>query len=173
MQLGPLSCLTKLGAKCSELEQKFISRSCIESFRNEHTRSSPLDPKLMFFCISYHLHAFGTIKLPYETRGKMFRTSAKVHATKLHRIISQRTHPIHPIGPQTHVLVRSVPFWCIWNHLVALRNSLQNGPNKCKSLCHEVASEFFATKAPGPPPFNPKLIFWCISYHLGVFGAVW
>src|SRR6185437_1765956 len=69
------------------------------NFHNEHTRSTPLDPKLMFGCISYRLRAFGTDKLPYETRGKTFQTSAKVHATKLHRIISQRTHSIRPIGP--------------------------------------------------------------------------
>src|SRR6185312_7404435 len=73
----------------------------------------------------------------------------------------------------TDILVHFVPFGCIRDRLVALRNSVQNGPNKCKSSCHEVASEFFATKAPGPPPFNPKLMFWCISYHLGAFGTVW
>ena len=31
--------------------------------------------------------------------------------------------------------------------MVVLRNSLQNGPNYCKSSCHEVASEFFAKNA--------------------------
>ena len=59
----------------------------------------PIDPQLMFWCVSYHFGAFGTVWLPYETRCKMGRTSAKVHATKLHRNFSQRTHPIHPIGP--------------------------------------------------------------------------
>ena len=56
--------------------------------------------------------------------------------------------------------------------LVALRNSVQNGPNKCKSSCHEVASEFFATNAPDPPPLDPKLTFWCISNYLGAFRTV-
>ena len=72
VHLGQLSCLTKLGAKRSELVQKFVPRSCDESFRNECTRSTPLDPKLMFWFVLYHLRAFGTVKLPYETRGKMF-----------------------------------------------------------------------------------------------------
>jgi len=47
-----------------------------------------------------------------------------------------------------------VAFRTIWVHLGpfgCLRNSVQIEPNKCKSLCHEVASEFFATKAPDPP----------------------
>ena len=99
VHLRPFGCLTKLGAKRFELVQKFVPRSRIGIFRNKHTRSTPLHPKLMFWCISYRFRAFGTVKLPYETRGKTFRTSAKVHATKLHRIISQRTHPNHNIGP--------------------------------------------------------------------------
>ena len=47
MHLGPLSCLTKLGAKRSELVQKFVPRSCVEIFRYERTRSTTLAPKLM------------------------------------------------------------------------------------------------------------------------------
>ena len=69
------------------------------NFHNERTRSTLLDPKLMFWCVSYYLGAFGTVWLPYETRCKTGRTSAKVCATNLCRNFSQRTHPIHPIGP--------------------------------------------------------------------------
>ena len=72
VHLGLLSCLMKLGAKRSELVQKFVPRSCVESFRNERTRSTPLDPKLMFWFVLYRLHAFGTVRLPYKTRGKTF-----------------------------------------------------------------------------------------------------
>ena len=46
--LGPFGCLTKLGAKRAEVVQKFVPRSRIGIFRNESTRSAPLDPKLMF-----------------------------------------------------------------------------------------------------------------------------
>ena len=88
----------KTGAKRSELVQKFMPRSCVESFRNESTQSTPLDPKLMFCCVLYHFHAFGTIWLPYETRCKTGRASAKVRATKSRRNLSQRTHPILPVG---------------------------------------------------------------------------
>ena len=133
----------------AELLQKFVPRSRVGIFRNERTRSTPLDPKHMFWCVSYHLRAFGTVvRLPYETRGKTFQTSAKVRATKSHRSFSRRTQPIHPIG--SHVLVGFIPFGCIWDRLAALRNSVQNGPNYCKSSCHEVASIFFDTNAPDP-----------------------
>ena len=119
----------KLGAKRAELVQKLVPRSHNGIFRNECTQSAPLDPKLMFWCNSYYLCAFGTIWLPYETRCKTGRTSAKVRATKSRRNVSQRMHPIHPIGPKTDVLVCFVLFGCIRDRLVALRYSVQNGPN--------------------------------------------
>ena len=92
-------CLTKLGAKHAQLVQKFMPRSRVGLFRNERTRSTPLEPKLTFWCFSYYLRAFGTAWLPYEFRCKMGRTSAKFRATKSHWTFSQRMHPIHPIGP--------------------------------------------------------------------------
>jgi len=65
MHLGPLGCPTKLGAKRAELVQKFVPQSRIGVFRKESTRTTPLDRKLMFWCVSYHLGAFGTLRLPY------------------------------------------------------------------------------------------------------------
>ena len=61
VHLGPFGCLTKLGAKWGELVQKFMPRSRIGIFRNERIRSTPLDPKLMFWCDSYSLGAFWTV----------------------------------------------------------------------------------------------------------------
>ena len=49
VHLEPLGCLTKLRAIRAELVQKFVPRSRIGIFRNESTRSTPLDPKLPFF----------------------------------------------------------------------------------------------------------------------------
>ena len=52
---------TKLGAKQVELVQlmqKFVPWSRIRIFRDERTQSTPLDPKLMFVCVSYCLGAF-------------------------------------------------------------------------------------------------------------------
>src|SRR6185437_8699818 len=118
----PLGCLTKLGAKRAELVQKFVPRSRVGFFRNEHTRSTPLDPKLTFWFVLFYLGAFGTIWLPNKTRCKTGRTSAKVRGTKSYRNFSQRMHPIHPIGPKTDILGRFVLFGCIRDRLVAIRN---------------------------------------------------
>src|SRR4026207_2569136 len=117
----------KLGAKRAELVQKFVPRSRVGIFCNERTRSTPFDPTLTFSCVWCYLVGFGTVWLPHETRCKTGRTSAKVRATKSRRNFSQRTHPIHPIGPYTDVLVHFVLFECTRDHLVALRNSAENG----------------------------------------------
>ena len=117
MHFGPFGCLTKLGAKRAELVQKFMPRSRVGIFRNERTRSTPLDPKLTFWCVSYYLGAFRIIWLPYETWSKTGRTSAKVRAQSRVRI--------------------------------------------------------FRKERTRSTPLDPKLTFWCISFHLGTFGAVW
>ena len=48
MYSGLFGCLTKLGGKQAELVQKFVPRNRVGIFPNERTRSTPLDPKLMF-----------------------------------------------------------------------------------------------------------------------------
>ena len=93
---GTVCCLTKLGAKRVELVQKFMLGSCFRIFHNEHTRSTPLDPKLMFSCILYYLGLFGTIVC------------------------------LMKLGAKWAELVQKVRF-------------------------HEVASKFFTTNAPDPP----------------------
>ena len=56
-----------LGAKQAELVQKFVPRSRVRMFRNKRTDPAPLDPKLMFLCLSYYLGAFGIVWLCYST----------------------------------------------------------------------------------------------------------
>ena len=94
-----LVALKKLEAKWAKLVQKFVSRRHFGIFRNECNRSTPLEPKLMFWHFSYYFDAFGTVWLAHKTRWKTGRTNAKVRATKSRQNFSQRTHPIHPIGP--------------------------------------------------------------------------
>jgi len=88
VHLGPFGCLTKLSAKRAELVQKFVPRSRVGIFHNERAQCTPLDPKLMFWCVLYHLGAFGAVWLPYESRCETGRTSTKVRATKSHRNFS-------------------------------------------------------------------------------------
>ena len=55
---GSFGCLSKLSAKRAELVQYFMPRSRVGIFRNELTRSSPLDHKLK---ILVHLGPFGCL----------------------------------------------------------------------------------------------------------------
>ena len=124
MHSGPFGCLTKLGAKWAELVQNFVLRIRFEIFRNERIRSSPLVPKP--WCVSYYLGAFRTVSLPYETRCKTGRTSAKVRATKSGRNFSQRTHLIHPLH-------RKLMFWCVSYYLHAFGTVWLPYETRCKT----------------------------------------
>ena len=53
--LGAFCCDSKLGAKLAELVQliqKFVPQSRVWCFHNERTQSTPLDPRLIFCCLS-------------------------------------------------------------------------------------------------------------------------
>ena len=68
----------KTQCKRAKLVQKFMPRSRVGIFHDECTWSTPLDPNLIFWCLSYYLGAFCTVWLPYESWCKTGRTSAKV-----------------------------------------------------------------------------------------------
>ena len=153
MRFVPIGCIRGCWAK---LVQKFVPRSRVGFFRNEHTRYSPLDTKITFWCVSYYLGAFRTICLPYDTRCKMGRTSAKVRATKSRRNFFT-TNPPDP--PHWTLNWRFGAFRIIWVHLGPFCCLTQLGAKRAESSCHEVVSEFFATDAPDPPPLDSKLTF--------------
>ena len=60
---------TKLAAKHAklvQLMQSFVPRSRVGILRNVSSRSTALDPKLMFWWVSFRLGAFGTVSLLHE-----------------------------------------------------------------------------------------------------------
>ena len=89
-------------AKLVQLMPKFVPRCLVRIFCNEHSRSTALDPKLMFFCVSFRSRAFGTILLLHETCCKTRQTgaiNAKVRASMSYENFSQQALPIHTTGP--------------------------------------------------------------------------
>ena len=55
VHLGSFCNCMKLGAKQCKLVQlmyKLVPRSHVGIFRNDRTQSTPLDPKLMFWCVA-------------------------------------------------------------------------------------------------------------------------
>ena len=97
--LGPFGCLTKLGVKRDELVQKFVQRCRVRIYRNEHIRSTPLDRKLMFWCVSYYLGAFGTVgclkKLGLK-RAELVQKFVPRRRVGIFRNESARSTPIGP-----------------------------------------------------------------------------
>ena len=64
VHLGSFRNSMKLDAKQGELVQlmqKFVPQSHVGIFCNEHTQSAPLDPKLMFWCVTKCWDVFGII----------------------------------------------------------------------------------------------------------------
>ena len=64
--------------KWAELVQNFVPRGRVGIFRNERTRSTPLDPKLKFWCVSYYLGAFGTVWLLTKRGAKQAELVQKI-----------------------------------------------------------------------------------------------
>ena len=126
MHLGPFGCITKLGAKRAELVQKFVPRSRIGIFRNERTRSIPVDAKLMFWCVLFYLGALRTIWVRYETRWKTGRTSAKVRARSRVGIFRNECTRSNPLDPK-------LMFWCVLFYLGALRTVWLRYETRCKT----------------------------------------
>jgi len=124
---GIVCCITTLSSKRAKLVQNFVPRSRVRIFRNERTRSTPLDSKLTFWCVSYYSGAFGTLWLPYKTQCKTGRSGANVRAMKSCRNFSQRTDPIHPFGRLPHVSVCFVLFGCIWDSLLCYNTKFKTG----------------------------------------------
>ena len=122
VHLEPFRYCTKLGAKWAnlvQLMQEFVPQSLIRISRNGRSRSTQLDPKLMFSCVSFCLGAFGTIMLLHKLDAKH---------SKLVQLVQK-------FVPRCHI---------------------RNFRNECSRSTL----------------LEPKLMFWCDSFHLGAFGTV-
>ena len=123
VHLGPFRYCMKLGAKWAELVQlmqKFMPRSRVRIFRNECTRSTPLDPKLLFCSIVYGCIWDRSIALRYSVEnGTNCCNKCK---SSSHKVALEffATNPPNPL----HVLVHFIVFGCTWDHFVTAWNSV-------------------------------------------------
>ena len=159
MHSGPFGCLTKLGAKHAELVQKLVPRSHIRIFLNERSRSNPLDPKLMFWCVLYHLGAFGTVWLPYETRWKTGRTSAKgISRNRVAIFPNERTRST-PLDPK---LTFCCIFHTIWVHSGSFGCLMKLGAKRAELVqifVPRIRVRIFRNERTRSTPFDYKTIF--------------
>ena len=167
---GSFGCHTKLVAKQAELVQKFVPQSCVGFFRNECTRSTPLDPKLKFLCV-----------LSYLVHSGPFGCHTKLGAKRAELV--QKFVPRSRVGFFRNERTRSTPcdpnltFWCvrtIWVH-----SGLFGCLTKLGSKRAELVQKFvprsrvriFHNERTRSTLLDPKLTFLCVSYYLGAFGT--
>ena len=177
MRFSPFGCIleqfcycTKLGAKRAklvQLMQKFVQQFLVRLFWNERSRSTPLDPKLMLWYVSFCLGAFGTVSLLHKTCCKTRQTgaiNAKFRPRCLVRIFGNE-------HSQSTLLDPKLMFWCVSFHSDVVWTVSLLHKTWCKSaklvqlmqmFMHDVVLEFFATNASDP-------LHWSLNSCFGAF----
>ena len=128
VQLGPLCCLTKLGAKRAELVQKFVPQSRIGIFATNASYAPHWTLNLCFgvFATNWvHSGPFGCLRKLGAKRAELVQKFVPRSRVGIFRNERTRTTPL---DPKLNFLVHFVLSWCHRDCLVALRNSVENGP---------------------------------------------
>src|SRR6185369_13130214 len=80
---------------------------------------------------------------------------------------------------QSTTLYRKLTFWCISYYLGAFGTVWLPNETRCKTcrasakVCATKLRRNFLQRTHPIHPIGPKLMFWCVSYNLGAFRAVW
>ena len=97
---GPFGCLKKLSGKRAELGQRFVPRSRFAMFRNERTRPTLSDPKIMFWV---HLGSFGCLTELGVKRVELLPKFVPRSRIVISRNARTRSTPLDP----------KLMFWCV------------------------------------------------------------
>ena len=92
----------ELGSKRSELGQKFVPRSRVGVYGDERTQSTPLEPKLMFWFVLYHLGPLGFLTKLGVKRSELVQKFVPRSRVGIFR--NERTRPT--------TLDPKLTFWC-------------------------------------------------------------
>ena len=174
VHFGPFRYCTKLGAKrvkLVQLMQKFVQRCLVRIFRNEHSWSTPLDPKLIFWCVSFRLGAFGTVSLLHETQCKwanlvqLMQEFVPQSLVRISRNRSTRSTQLYP-----KLMFSSVSFRLGAFGTIMLLHKLDAKRAKMVQLMQKFVPRclvwIFRNECSRSTPFDPKLRFWCVSFCL-------
>ena len=146
-----------------------MPRSRVGIFRNQHTRSTPLDPKLMFWCVSYNFGAFWTVWLLTKLGAKWAELVQKfVPQSHVGIFRNERTRST-PLDP-------NLMFWCVSYHLGPFSCLTKLGAKRAELVQNFVPRSrigIFRNERTRSTPLYPNLMFWCISHNFGALGTVW
>ena len=169
---GTVCCVTTLSSKQAKLVQKFMPRSRIRIFRNEGTRSTPLDSKLIFSCISYYLGAFGTVCCVTTLSSKRAKLVQKiVPRSRVGIFRNERT--------RSTLLDSKLMFCCVSYYLDAFGTvcCVTTLSSKRAKLVQKFVPRcrvgIFHNERTRSTLWDSKLMFWCVLYYLAAFGTVW
>ena len=154
--------------------QKFVQQCLVRIFHNEHSRSTPLDPKLFFWCVSFRLGAFGTISLLHETRCKRANLVQLMHEfvpqslVRISRNQCSRSTQLDPKLMFSCVSFRLGAFgtFMLLHKLDAKLAKLVQLMQKFMPWC---LVRIFCNERSRSTPLDPKLMFGCVSPRSGAF----
>src|SRR6185369_16537804 len=121
VHLEPFCYCTKLAAKHAklvQLMQKFRPRCLVRIVCNERSRSTILDPKLMFWCVSFRSGAFWTVSLLHETwckSAKLVQLMQKFMPQCRSRIFRNECSRSTPLDPKLMFCFVSFRLGAFWN----------------------------------------------------------
>jgi hypothetical protein len=157
--------------------QKFVQRCLVRIFRNERSRSTPLDPKLIFWCVYFCLGAFGTVSLLHETRckwAKMVQLMQEFMPQSLVRISRNRRSRSRQFNPK--ILFSCISFRLGAFGTIMLLHKLDAKHTKLVQLKQKFVPRClvinFCNERSRSTPLESNLMFWCVSFHLDAFGTV-
>jgi hypothetical protein len=151
--------------------QKFVPRCCVGIFRNECTRSTPLDPNLIFWCVSYCLGVFEIISLLYESLCKTGKSSC-------HEVVLEFFATNTPDLPHWTLNSCFGVFRSVWVYLGSFHCFMKHCPKRAelvqliKKFVPQSRVRIFRNERTRSTPLDPKLIFgaFCSAWvHLGSF----
>ena len=157
--------------------QKFVQRCLVRIFRNERSRSTPLDPKLMVWFVSFRLGAlepFRYCKKLAAKHTKLVELMQKFVPRCLVRFFRNERSRSTPLDPK---LIFGA-FLSVWVHLEPF--------HYCTKLCAKWANlvqlmqEFVPqslirisqNRRSWSTQLDPKLMFSCVSFRLVHLGPL-
>jgi len=147
--------------------QKFRPRCLVRIVCNERSRSTLLDPKLMFWCVSFRSGAFWTVSLLHETwckSAKLVQLMQKFMPQCRSRIFRNECSRSTPLDPK--LMFCFVLFLSVWGHLEPFCYCMKLAAKRAKLV--QLMQKFvprclvriFCNERSRSIPLDPKLMCW-------------
>ena len=145
-------------------------KSC-QNFSQQTTRSTPLDPNLMFCCISYYLGAFlivFCVTTLSSKRAKLVQKFVPRSRVGIFRSERTRSNPLHSKLMFLCVLYYLGTFGTVW---LPYKTRWKTGRSGAKVRATKSCQNFLQRTYPSNP-LNPKLMFQSVLYYFCAIGTV-